>query len=203
MNLNEMQSAWNSPRNNLAADEQQRLARQFARQMIRRRRFQTLWLVNTFVWLTPITVLTVRAIAMGKTTPTQEWGLFPLLLVPWGFAVHCLRRHFKPVAPISDGEVAVVDSLRASLASNREARSKLKLVGALYAIMTPLLALAMHQLHVVGKMAPRELASMGVLFGGVLAIGGAALAVRYFGGLLPQRKQLEELLRCSDQGETR
>lgn len=201
MNLNEMQSAWNSPRNNLPDEEQQRLADKFTRQMIRRRRFQSLWLINTFVWLTIITVLAIRALAVGQTTPTQEWGLFPLLLVPWGFAIHFLWRHLNPAAPTMHGEIAVVDSLRAALASNRETRSHLKFVVVLYVIMIPLLALAMDQLHAVGKASPRELTSMGILFGGVLIIGGAVMAARYFGRLLPQRRQLEELLRYSDQGE--
>ena len=48
MNLNEMQNAWNSPRNNLPTQERQRLAGQFIRQMIRRRRFRAIWLINTF-----------------------------------------------------------------------------------------------------------------------------------------------------------
>ena len=36
MNLNEMQNVWNSPRNNLPTEAQQRLADQFTRQVIRR-----------------------------------------------------------------------------------------------------------------------------------------------------------------------
>lgn len=202
MNLTEMQSAWNSRRNNLPTVDQQQLAYQFARQMIRRRRFQTAWLINTFVWLTLITVLAIRTTAMGKTTLAQDWGLFPLLLVPWGFAIHFLRRYLKPVAPITRGEIAIVDSFRTALESNRESRSNLKLVGVLFVIMIPLLALTMYQLHVVGKISPRELTSMGVLFGGVLATSGVAMAVRYFTRLMPQQRRLEELLRYSDQSES-
>ena len=68
MNLNEIQRDWNSPRNNLPTEPQQELARQFSRQMIRRRRFQALWLINTFVWLTVITVLAIRTVAVGQTS---------------------------------------------------------------------------------------------------------------------------------------
>lgn len=60
MNMNEMQSAWNSPRNNLPTEEQQRLAHQLTRQMIRRRRFQAIWLINTFVFLTVTTAMECR-----------------------------------------------------------------------------------------------------------------------------------------------
>jgi hypothetical protein len=194
MNLNEMQNVWNSPRNNLPTEAQQSVANQFARQMIRRRRFQSLWLINTFVWLTLITVLAVRMLAIGQTTPGQEWGLFPLLLVPWGFAIHFLRRYLKPVLPITRGETPIVDSLRAALASNQETRSHLKLVGVLYVIMIPLLALAMRQLHAVGKVSERELVSMAVFFGAVLLVGGIAIAARYFIRLQPQQKRLTALL---------
>lgn len=194
MNLNEMQNVWNSPRNNLPTEAQQRLADQFARQMIRRRRFQSIWLINTFVWLTIITALAVRMVAMGQTTPWQEWGLLPLLLVPWGFAIHFLRRYLKPAAPLTRGETAIMDSLRAALASNQETQSHLKLVGALYIIMIPLLALAIRQLHMAGKVSERELISMAFFFGAVLLLGSGGIAVRYFIRLQPQQKRLNALL---------
>jgi hypothetical protein len=194
MNLNEMQNVWNSPRNNLPTEAQQSVVNQFARQMIRRRRFQSIWLINTFVWLTLITVLAVRMLAIGQTTPGQEWGLFPLLLVPWCFAIHFLRRYLKPVVPITRGETPIVDSLRAALAANQETRSQLKLVGGLYVIMIPLLALAMRQLHVAGKVSERELISMALFFGAVLLVGGIGIAARYFIGLQPQQKRLTALL---------
>lgn len=193
MNLNEMQNVWNSPRNNLPTEAQQRLADRFARQMIRRRRFQSIWLINTFVWLTVITVLAIRMVAVGQTT-SQEWGLFPLLIVPWGFAIHFLRRYLKPVTPMTRGETTIVDSLRAALASNRETRSHLKLVGVLYVIMIPFLALAIRQLHAVGKVSERELTSMALFFGAVLLLGGAGIALRYFVRLQPQQKRLDALL---------
>ena len=66
MNLNEMQNAWNSPRNNLPTQERQRLAGQFIRQMIRRRRFRAIWLINTFGWLAIITWLAIRTVAIGE-----------------------------------------------------------------------------------------------------------------------------------------
>src|SRR5688572_6603027 len=118
MNLNEMQNAWNSPRNNLPTAEQQQLAQQFTRQMIRRRRFQAIWLANTFVWLTLITLVAFRTIAAGNVNLEQEWALFPLLIVPWAFAFHFLRRYLKPAGPGVSGEVSVADSFRAALNSN-------------------------------------------------------------------------------------
>lgn len=194
MNTNEMQSVWNSPRNHLPAGQQQELAEKFTRQMIRRRRFQFLWLINTFVWLAIITVAAIWSVMTGATSPAQEWGLFPLLIVPWAFAIHFLRRYLKPTAPIARGELSVVDSLQAARISNRTSRSHLKLVGVLYVILIPVLALVMQQLHTVGKVSARELTSMAVFFGGVLLISAVGIAARYFGRLLPQQKQLDALL---------
>lgn len=139
MNLNEIQSAWDSPRNRPSLEEQQQLARQFTRRMIRRRRFQTVWLINTFVWLTLITAIVIRNLASGKTDAGQEWGLFPLLLAPWAFALHFLRRHLKPANPLTRGELSLADSFRAARASTLTEKSHLKLVGLLFVIAVLLL----------------------------------------------------------------
>ena len=194
MNPNEMQNAWNSPRNNLPTEELQRLADKFTRQIIRRRRFQTIWLVNTFVWLTAITVLAVWLIAVGKAKPASEWALFPLLIVPWAFAIHFLRRHLKPVSSVARGELSVAESLRVAHGSNQTERLHLKLVAGLFAIMLPLLAVSVQQLHAAGKASAHELASMAGFFGAVLLLSGAGIAARYFGRLLPQQRQLDALL---------
>ena len=199
MNFDELQNDWNSPRNNLPMEQQHALAEKFSRQMIRRRRFQTFWLIHTLVWLTLITGLAIWMVAIGKANPTQEWGLFPLLLVPWGFAIRFLRRYLKPLAPAARGMSPVKDSLSAALVSNRTHQSHLKLVGVLFVLMIPLLFLAMQQLHAVGKVSARELTSMAIFFGATLLVCGAGIVARYAGRLLPQQKQLEELLRHFDQ----
>jgi len=201
MNLNEMQNVWNSPRNNLPAEEQQHLAQRFTRQMIRRRRFQAIWLTSTFIWLTIITAVVLRIISLDKIKPGQEWALFPLLIVLWAFAIHFLRRFLRPAAAKARGEIPIMDSLRAALVSNREARLHLKLVGVLYGIMIPLLVLAMHQLQTVGKASDRELISMAVFFGAVLLVCGVTILIRYFRCLQPQGHQLDVLLKqLADEG---
>src|SRR6187455_964736 len=107
MNLNEMQSVWNSPRNNLPTEEQQRLVAQFTRQMLRRRRFQAIWLTHTFVALTVITIIATWSIAVGKTRLEEQWAMLPLLTAPWLFAFHFLRRFLKPVSTTARGESPV------------------------------------------------------------------------------------------------
>lgn len=195
MNFDELQSDWNSPRNNLPSEQQRALAEKFSHQMARRRRFQSFWLVHAFVWLTLITGLAIWMVVVGKASPTQEWGLFLLLLAPWGFAIHFLRRHLQPPTPIARGESPVKDSLSAALISNRTHQSHLKLVGLLFVIMIPLLVVAMQQLHAVGKLSARELMSVAIFFAATLLVCGAGIAAQYVGRLLPQQKQLEDLLR--------
>ena len=194
MNLDEMQSVWNSPRNNLPAEEQQRLVAQFTRQMLRRRRFQAIWLTHTFVALTVITIIAIWSIAIGRTHLEQQWALLPLLTAPWLFAFHFLRRFLKPISATARGESPVADSLHAALESNRSERSRLKLVAMLFVVTIPLLVVSIKQLHAAGKMSSNEMASMAVFFGAVLLVSAAVIAARYFGRLLPQQRRMNELL---------
>jgi hypothetical protein len=194
MNLDELQNDWNSPRNDLPTEQQRKLAEQFVLQMRRRRRFQLWWLIHTFFWLTVITVLAARTVALGRTGLGQEWALLPLLTVPWLFAFHFLRRFLKPVLPVARGELSVIDSLRAALAANRAEQSHLKKVGVLFAIMIPLLALSMSQLRSTHKVSSSELTSMAVFLGGILLLSGAGIAARYFARVLPRQREIKDLL---------
>jgi hypothetical protein len=193
MNLDEMQTLWKSPGNRPTAVQQQ-LADKFTRRRIRRRRFQTAWLINTFVWLTLITVLAVWNVMEQKVAIGREWALIPMLIVPWAFAIHFLRRHLNPVPAIPGGELSVAGSFHAALVSNRTEQSHLKLVASLLVIMLPILGVSLWQLHAAGKASSRELTTMAIFFGGVLLISGAGIAARYFGRVLPQQRQLNALL---------
>lgn len=194
MNLNEIQNVWNSPSNHPRNVEQERLARQFARQMIRRRRFQSIWLIVTFAWLTLISVLALGNLAKGHLDPALEWAVFPLLIVPWAFAVYFLRRYLKPAMPVACGGSPVAEAFRAALVSTRAEQSNLKWVAALFVILIPILVVAVQQLQAVGKVSPRELNSMAVFFGGVFLASSLGMAIRYFGWLAPQRRRLVGLL---------
>jgi hypothetical protein len=194
MDMNEMQGAWDSRDNTFPSDEQQAMARRFSRQMLRRRRFRTLWLAWTFLALTVVTALAVRVLLAGRADPAQEWGLFPMLAVPWGFAFYFLRLHLSPAIPTGSGELSITDSVRASLVSNRSEQKHMKLVLGLFAIMIPILAVSMMQLQAVGKMSPRDTTSMALVFGSALLLSGCGVAARYFWRIMPQGRRLEALL---------
>ncbi|HEY9510297.1 MAG TPA: hypothetical protein VIV82_10590, partial [Verrucomicrobiae bacterium] len=133
-------------------------------------------------------------LALGKVQPAQEWGLFPLLIIPWAFAIHFLQQHLKPSTKTKSGELSVLDSFRAALTSNRSSQSHLRWIGALYVIVIPVLMLTMRQLHQVGKVSERELTSMAAFFGIALLAGATGIALRYFAALRPQEKKLDALL---------
>lgn len=194
MNSNEMENIWNSPLNNLSLQQQEQLAQQFVRQVKRRRRFQSIWLINTFTILAIITLVALRSVAAGKTSLIHEWPLIPLLLVPWMFAVYFLRSYVKSRGALTQGELSVGESLRAALASNLDRQLRLKMVGGLYVIFIPILVLAMRQLQAVGKVSGHDLVSMAILFGSALLVSALAMTALYFGRLLPQQKRLEGLL---------
>jgi hypothetical protein len=194
MNSNEMQNVWNSTFNKLSPYQQEQLTGQFVRQMNRRRRFQSIWLINTFAWLTIITVIAFRSVSLGNTRLAQEWGLLPLLIVTWAIAAYFLRSYLKSRAPRPQGAVPIIESLRDALASNLNHQSRLKIVGGLYVILIPVIALAMRQLQTAGKVSAHELTSMAVLFGGALVVSAATIATLFFGRLVPQQKRLEALL---------
>ncbi len=123
MNLEEMQSIWRSPGNQPPLAAHQMLVDQFARQIKRRRRFQCVWLVNSFVWLTLVSGLAAWNVVEGKFSIRQEWALIPLLLLPWAFAIHFLRRYLAPSAPIARGEVSVIEALKAASDTHRTHRA--------------------------------------------------------------------------------
>jgi len=194
MNSNEMQNLWNSPLNDLSPNQQEQLAAQFVHRMNRQRRFQSLWLITTFAWLTIISVIAIWTVSTDNTKLMQEWALIPLLTIPWAFALRFLRRYLKSSPPLSLGEVPVIESLRAALASNLNHQSRLKIVGGLYVILIPVIALTMRQLMVAGKVSAHELASMAVLFTGALLVSAIVMAGLFYGRLVPQQKKLEGLL---------
>ena len=194
MNFDELQQSWNSPRNDLALEERRNLVDQFTRRMLRQRRFRTGWLICTFALLLVATGIALRTVAIGKANLELEWGLFPLLIVPWLFAFHFLRRHLKEASILTPGEVPVTEALHRAMASNRVEQSHLKKVGLMFGIMIPLLSLSVYQLYSAHKVSERELVSMVIFFGGILSLSGVGILARYFGRVLPAQRQLNDLL---------
>jgi hypothetical protein len=196
MNFNELQNLWNTGGNEPTSVQREKLARQFADKLRRQRRNQLIWLVWTFFVLTALTGF-VGWLVFGtdKIYLAREWGLIPLLLIPWSAAGFFLKRFLKPAAPLCRGDVAIADALAAAATVNRAAQSRAKVLGIMYAVFIPALACAVWQLHSVGKTSSREMLSMTIFFATALCLGAGAVCARYRFRLVPQQKHLDALLR--------
>ena len=196
MNFNELQTLWNARGNEPTPAQREKLTRQFADTLRRQRRNQLIWLVWTFFALTVMTGFASWVIfGTDKVDLAREWGMIPLILIPWSVAILFLKRFLKPAAPLCRGDAAIVDALSAAVAANRAAQSRSKIMGMMYAIFIPVLACGVWQLHSVGKTSSREMLSMTIFFAVALGLGAAAVFARYRFRLVPQQKHLEALLR--------
>ena len=201
MNFAEIESIWNSAGNQPSATQQEKRTRQVLAWLRRQRRHQLIWLVWTFGVLLVITGFAGWLVfATDKMHLSMEWGLMPLLLLPWGFAVIFLKRFLKPAPSVYRGDVPIADALCRALQANEAAQFRLRAMGILYAIFLPVLALAMRQLQMAGKVSPRELGSMGAFFGAVLLLSAAGVFARYHCRLKPQREHLKAVLREYEEG---
>jgi hypothetical protein len=196
MNFAELQTIWNAPDNQPNAAQRERLTQQLLAWVRRQRRHQLIWLAWTFATLTAMTSLAGWLLfATNKVDVGMEWGLIPLLLLPWCFAVVFLKRFLKPEVSLATGDVPIADALTRALKANEAAQFRLRAVGMLYAIFVPVLAISIWQLHSAGKASIRELFSMAIFFGSVLLLCGAGVFARYRFRLKPQHDHLKALLR--------
>ncbi|MCW1885549.1 hypothetical protein OKA04_12490 [Luteolibacter flavescens] len=199
MDLAELQKTWKSPLNDLPAPERTMLVTDFARRMIRRRRFRSIWLATTFLWLALATAAAARAVVLGRTDSLERWCMFALLLPPWGLAIHFLRHHLRPEAGFTSGQRSVRESVAGELGDTRTGMRRMQWIGLLQLVMIPLLALVVRHLHAVGKVSSRELMSLSVFIAIVLSVSAAGMAWRYFGCLSRRRDRLEGILRLCDE----
>ena len=196
MNFAELQTIWNSPGNQPNPAQRERLTQQLLAWVRRQRRHQLIWLAWTLAALTTITAFAGRLLfATDKVDLGIEWGLVPLLLLPWCFALVFLRRFLKPAVSLASGDVPIADALTRAVKANEAAQSRLRAVGLLYVIFVPVLTISIWQLHSAGKASSRELGSMAIFFGAVLLLCAAGVFARYRFRLKPQHHHLKSLLR--------
>jgi hypothetical protein len=201
MNFAELEMIWNSAGNQPSAGEQEKITRQTLGWVRRQRRHQGIWLVWTFGVLTVMTSFAGWVLfGTDKVDLGMEWGVIPLLLLPWTFAFIFLKRFLKPEMAAVRGDMPIVEALGRAIRTNEASQCRLRAMGVLYAIFIPVLTVAMWQLHLAGKASPRELFSMAVFFGGVLLLGGAGVFARYRFRLKPQHEQLKAVFGYYEEG---
>jgi hypothetical protein len=194
MKLDELQNLWNSSDNQPTASQRNHLLAQFNAKLRRRRRMELGGLVWIFLVLTALTTF-VGWLILGtdKVRLEAEWMVVPLLLIPWALAGFYLKM-FLRTTPANHDDLTITASLTAALAANQRQRRKLKALGLMYVIFLPVLAIAIWQLHSVGKISSRELISMITFFVAALAVGVGAVLARYRFSLVPEGLKLTTLL---------
>jgi hypothetical protein len=195
MNNIEIQNTWNSPANNPPSAQQKLLADKFTQQMVRRRRFQGIMVTNSLVMLTLFVVLGAWSVVTGKAHMQHEWGLLPLLIVPWGFSIYFFKQRLQSGSVTGVGEESIIDSMKKALAANLSNQRHLRLMGVLYLVFIPVLILSLNQLHTVGKVSIRELQSIAVFFAAALGLSMTFVALLYFKRARPQESRIRSLLR--------
>lgn len=198
MKSDPLSDLWNSDANRLGPTEGERIAAEFVTRLRRRRRFQAWWLSWTVLALSAVTLLALgQLLGSGASAGelVSQWTLVPLLILPWLATAYFLRAFFSENRPSANTARPLPDVLIAMSASNARERRRLVVVLALLGATTPIAALAIHQLQLVGKVASNEATSMALVFGVALALGGAAVALRLRFRLQPERRRIELLLR--------
>ena len=199
MNTDPLNDLWNSATNQPDAEAGPRLAAQFTNRLRKRRRFQAWWLGWTVCAMTAVTILAIiHVVRNGVSGVADQWPLLPLLALPWFVTLRFLRAFLRAKAGPASSALPLQAALIAARASNLAERRHFIVISWLFAAMTPLLALAVWQLHLGGKASVDQAWSMALAFGTILASSMAIQVVRYRRRLLPEKQTIDTLLRDLD-----
>lgn len=200
MNFADLETTWRSPLNQPDRAELETLKMNLVAELEHHRRGQRRFLFIVFVVLTAISVAAVGHLVAPRagadpTHLSREWGLLPLLLLPWaGWAV-MFRLHRRHLRAHPEYGASIRHSVAAALDENRRERLRTWCVGAVLVLSLPLLGIAVLQLRATGKAGDEILVPAMVLFPLYVCGTLGALAWRYLKKLQPRRHKLETLLR--------
>jgi len=194
MNIESLESLWNTPVNQPATRQQQAALQKFAGRLNRERRRNKAWLVWTFTQLAALTAFAIWAATRpGKVDLSREWGAVLLLMVVWG-AGAALLQVFRSSGNIEPGtELTIHDAVALAADKNRRARKTAGVLAAMYVAAEGALFLVANQLLDSGKLTVREMTSMLWLLGGVLMVGLVTVALWYYKRLVPKALHFAKL----------
>ena len=196
MNVDELQTIWNSSLNKIPEGEQQKILTRFSDGLRAQRRRHRYWIVWSLLQLTLITGFTLWLL-LGTTRVNLggEWALVPLLILPWFTLLALKKSNDRDKTPFADETTSVRDALGAASRANAAAIVRSRILGCMYLASAPILALAGQQLQVAGKASPRESLCMMLFLGACLTAAALAVGMRYRFRLIPQRKHLAGVMR--------
>jgi Na+/proline symporter len=201
MNFEALEAAWRSSTNSPSAAASAYILNEASATLRRRRAGLRRLLVSASVALILAFALLGYEIVSdrsGVMTLSREWALIPFAFLPFVVLALVWRRYLAHVKRHPHGAAALVDTFRALLDENAAARFRIHWIAAAIALTGPLLALMLGQLGAGGKMEPEHMLQAGIVLGGALAVSALWMAVKYFARLIPERRQLEALLRQYD-----
>jgi len=202
MNFDDIEKMWRSPQNALSPAG---LARQKTELEQKLRREYRGFLIVTgagSIWLLLCVGAFLRYLASGGAFELQrEWGAVVLFALPLFAAVLFFRQYYRHRTAHAGYGGSIAATVRALLDENRLAQTRIKVIGAMYVIMTLLAPLIVNQLLEAGKVRPREVASMAVVFGAIVLIGGGGLVWEFRRNLRPRQRELQTILQSYESSD--
>lgn len=204
MNFADLENTWRSPRNRPTAAEMETHKMKLNDDLRRRHRGFVLFMTCVFGGLLyPTTRLISHLVAPSPALDpinfSREWGFLLLLALPWSAAIYLVWQYRRHRVAHQNYERSIVESVRARLDENRLSRNRLKIASALHGVVLIILPLVVYQLRATGKAGDEILIPAFVLWPLIVAGIGLALFYNYRRKLLPQKRELETLLRSYEQ----
>ncbi len=199
MNFADIEHAWQSPLNGGNSADLHSMKTKLNHELRKRRRGLAVFLVLIFLGLSALSVAIVlgmvRADGAGKSIDlSKEWGALLVGALPWIAAILFAVRFHRHRRNHEGYERSIQESILASLDENRFARMRIKTVAILHGLLLIALPLVVYQLREVGKAGDEIIVPAFVIWPVIALSIGAGLAYHYRCKLLPQQRELEEML---------
>lgn len=196
MTFDDLQSAWNSPHNRPSPDELARQKQQLQQRLRRQHRGFVVVTGLASCWLLGAAVMFGRHVATGGAFDgSREWGALFALALPLLALALLWRRFLAHRAAHAIGDRSIRASVAALLDENRLARFRTRVIAALNGLMLLVIPVVVFQLRAVGKAGNEILVPAFVLFPALMLAVLVGMAFHYRRKLLPEKAELEALLR--------
>ena len=195
MQFEDLMKIWTSPLNEVSDQERRAAKERFERRLRRRRLRERVRLGWGVLMLSISTVLGVWLLAGPRRIgPYDTWASVLLLVLGWAGALWLFRASLRDRHAATLGDRTIVETLQMALAEVNRARRRGKMIAVLYAVVVPLLAVAMVQLRETERASTSELLGMAGLFTAVLLATGGTMLVNELVRLRPRHKRLVTVL---------
>ncbi|HVZ30710.1 MAG TPA: hypothetical protein VG839_09980 [Asticcacaulis sp.] len=195
MDFKTLERLWASNENNLSKAAEAYVLEEAMKTLARRRSASanTLWLVGfgLIVW----TIAVAYAVMAAKIDVRREWGVFLMLGVSWAAFFRVQAQHRRHMGAYPGTGASMLETLQALRDENHVRQRRAKLLAVASAVFCGTIAVALWQLHAVGKMTSRDVLQGSIVFGGAMLVSATVQAVVHFGFTRPEGERLKRLLR--------